>query len=232
MKLPQLTERGENYLRKQKRYGKWFDSEETTIEYFLNQQIDIPDVFLDLQLQYSGYEFSCHRKHNFSFFLISKGQIAGNKPLQLTRANNERLLEINEGYATAQFTFYVNSQGEICTYGCETNSTIVPLYSSIDVLIEECAYKDLLYRREIADFSHHHVADKTKLCKYLSAQYKKVMPCSDKYATWFENNQISIQIAPWYGGEGYYLCTYCTDRNIIDTLINQLYGLELLVNNF
>ncbi|MDU1889539.1 MAG: hypothetical protein E6767_02510 [Dysgonomonas sp.] len=218
-----LTPLATDYLRRQTRDTKWYADEDSTVEYFIGQDVEDTNFLLELQLEYSGYVLKIKGRERDAFYLtlFSAKDIKNNKPMHYEEAEGLRLFQ-TEGFGTAQFGFYITDKGEIVIYGYETRGKIVPVATSVEKLIERQAMADDLARKNIVSNNFYRVEDGEKMKQYLMRAGTKINDCSDRYDSWYKAKDCYLNLGPMFDGSAHCLGIYTkegiVDKKLMETL--------------
>ena len=215
-----LSERASKYLNSLTRDVNWVSNEDQTKTYLERQSINPSDEFLRYQTLYSGYELTIKDDpgHSFSASLFSKEQIRKNKNLDIEKAG-DRFVEVCGDHRTAQFTFFITHQGEICTLDDDDLPNI--LYSSFDKMLETYALRNEIYNWASNPY-YFEVENLEGLTITMNSEFQIISECSDEYSTWWKNENMIAVKGIWLDRPEAYFHVYGKQRNQCDDLIERL----------
>lgn len=217
-----LSERAVRYFNSLERSNKWVCDETSTIEYLKKQNLPLNKILIEIQSNFSGYKLTVKGRHGHYFLLnlFSKGDIKGNKSINIYRFENTYLLDFGE-HEYAQVNFYITEFGELCTWGHEDEDKPNIICSSIEKFIEQYALQNELGNQEENEY-YYNVVDNKGLTNLLKQDFDKIKECSDKYCQWYTNGQLTIVKGTWFDRSEFYLHVYGETKKNCDAMIDKL----------
>ena len=224
-----LSEQAQTYLKRQNRDKNYYTDFEQTIEYLLLQNFDVPQVIYDIQENYGGYQLKVSGKRGagFDIQIIAKRNIKNNIPLR--HDEFEGNLYFSFGFHnTAQYTYYISSEGTICTWGPETDGIVNPVSTSTEKYIENYALMDNIYQCGTVNNYYYHVPDIKNLRDYLGKHFKRLNYCSDKYTAWYQREGLYVNTGVWLGTPQFYLTCYNKGEKTVNDFLKSLAEKKLI----
>lgn len=214
-----LSTRAIKYLSKLERDENWITGKEETRSYLVTQKIYPSDSILDFQSNYSGLEFiDGNRGEWFKTYLFSKEQVQTNQPIEFEKIDDTYVFICGE-HETAQFEFYLTAQGEFCTI--DHNDALNIIHSSFDKKVEIHALQNEI-KTWVENPSYFEIQDIDILESILSKEFEIISECSDKYSSWWGNENLIIELGVWLDRSDNYFHIYGKEEKVCDELIELL----------
>jgi hypothetical protein len=207
-----LTERAAKYLNRLKRDNEFSLDRETVIQYCKQQDFPINEKLVDVQLNFSGYKLTITNKPGGGFLLrlFSKTAVNNNHEIEVYHFDKSYVVDFG-AHDTAQLHFYITNSGELCTLGHHSDDTPNIICSSIETFIEQYALRDELSLQAKNSYFYE-ILNNTELIKRLERDFTTITECSDKYAQWYTNGQLTIERGTWLDRPEFYLHVYGQDE--------------------
>ncbi|MFL9481408.1 hypothetical protein ACI6Q2_01440 [Chitinophagaceae bacterium LWZ2-11] len=215
-----LSARATKYLKRLSRDSLWLCNADQVRAYLSSQNLPMFDVLMQFQILFSGFKLTIAGSTGDAFYLqlFSKKQIAANEKIHYEVEGNHYWFEC--GYhETGQFLFCINQIGEICTLDKDQSNII---HSSVEKLIEHYAIRNELSSL-YNDPQYYHLNNNDKLEEFLLRKnFSIISECSDKYSTWYTNENITLIRGTWYDQPKSYLYLYAKNKVNCNDLIKEL----------
>jgi hypothetical protein len=217
-----LSERAKTYLRKLKRIEKWQKESAATREYFIRQNLQVNEILVKIQENFSGYKLSIRNKSEDTFLLslFSKTDIEQNNKIELCYFDNNYLIDFGE-HQTAQFNFYITDLGEICTLGINEDDKPNIICSSVEKFIEQYALQDELTNQTESKY-YYDIINNEQLSRIIANGFNEMRECSDNYSHWYSNGQLTIVQGIWLDRAEFYLHVYGQNEIVCNDFIENL----------
>jgi hypothetical protein len=223
-----LSQRARAYLSTLVRNDEWVTNPAMVIEYFTKQGVFLSDNLLKVQLDYSGYKLTIKGDPGHAFLLnfISKRDVSKNTEIVSYPLKRGYLLEFGE-HATAQFTFYITDEGEICTWGPEVGDEPNIICSSVEKFIEQYALQNEL-TAQVEYPGYYKISNLEQLESMLHQDFDEITVCSDMHSYWGTNETLTVVKGTWLHEPKFYLHVYGKNRDTCVRFIDKLKFLSII----
>jgi len=217
-----LSDRATRYFNNLQRIDKYFLDKEKTIEYCKRQNFPLTETLLDVQVNFSGYKLTIGngKGHGFLLRLFAKCDFDEDRKIEVYHFGETYIVDFGE-HDTAPFYFYITELGELCTLGDHDGDMPNIVCSSIEKYIEQYALQDELVS-QINGRYYYEVLNNEELTRLLELNFIKIEECSDRYAQWFTNGQLTIDKGTWLQRPEFYLHVYGQNEESINKFVSSL----------
>lgn len=224
-----LTERATKYFNRLERNNELCLDRETTVEYCNQQAFPLNEKLVDVQVNFSGYKLTVFKDkgHGFLLRLFSKADVENNNQIEVYHFGKNYVVDFGE-HDTAQIHFYITNLGELCTLGHHNGDTPNIVCSSIEKFIEQYALQDQL-ALQTANPHYHNILNNDELTKLLEKDFARIEECSDEYAQWFTDGQLTIDRGTWLDRPEFYLHVYGNQEESCNKFVENLKHLRIIL---
>lgn len=224
-----LSQRAQDYIAKMQRNQDWQTAASETRSYLNSFDLIATESLIHFQELYSGLTLTIRNKPKSTFeaLLFSKNQIATLSDPEPIVLKDTSLFHCGQ-HATAQFNFFLSSDGAFCTLGDDDKPNI--LKTSFEKHVEEYALRNEISEWEFAP-PYYQVKNFNELSEYMGHHYEIIPECSDDYCTWWGNETTKIVKGVWLDREedhDFYVHVYGINRSITDHLVDKLSSLGVI----
>ncbi|UOQ70532.1 hypothetical protein [Hymenobacter cellulosilyticus] len=201
-----MSARAQHYLRTQRRNPHYVVDSQAIITYLAKQLIPPTPALLAFQENYSGVALTIAGSPDktFNVFLFSKGDIATNEPQDQDQIEDRHIFACGDT-EVGQVMYFITDRGEVCTFEDDVSLNI--LYESFDTLVEQYAFQnEIMYWRQAPPY--YKVADRAKLTALMAENYQLLGECSDRYNSWWQNENTIVTTGVWLDRPAFYVHVY------------------------